>query len=82
MNLKEQYDYNMSICNHCGACVKLCPMNAIKEDTLEISEDKCIRCFSCVKRCPRRARKIIYGPKHLVCKVLKAKSKIKRSPKI
>lgn len=73
---------DMSICNHCGACVKLCPMNAIDEDTLEIRESECIRCFCCVKRCPRKARKISYRPKFLVGKILRAKSKIKKAPKI
>jgi len=73
---------DMSICNHCGICVKLCPMNAINKDTLKINEDECIRCFCCVKRCPKKARKIIYKPKFLVCKILRAKNKIKKTPRI
>jgi len=73
---------DMNICNHCGACAKLCPMNAIKEDTLGIRDDECIRCFCCVKRCHRKARKIICRPKFLVGKILIAKSKIKKAPKI
>ena len=73
---------DMSICNHCGVCVKLCPMNAINKDTLKINEDECIRCFCCVKRCPKKARKIIYKPKFLVCKILRAKNKIKKTPRI
>ncbi|MFT5875896.1 MAG: ferredoxin [Clostridium sp.] len=73
---------DMSICNHCGACVKLCPMNAINKDTLNISEKQCLRCFRCVKRCPKKARKIIYKPKFLVSKILTTKNKIKREPNI
>lgn len=73
---------NMNICNNCGACAKLCPMNAINKDTLKINENECIRCFCCVKRCPKKARQIIYKPKFLVSNILKAKSKIKKNPQI
>jgi len=70
---------DMSKCNHCGVCVKLCPMDAINKDTLEINENKCIRCFSCVKRCAKKARKIIYRPNFIVSKMLKSKNKIKKA---
>lgn len=73
---------NMSICNHCGVCVKLCPMNAVDKDTLDINEKLCLRCFSCVKSCPKKARKINYKPRILVSKVLTAKNKINKEPKI
>ncbi len=73
---------DMSICNHCGVCAKLCPMDAINKDTFEINENKCIRCFSCVKRCAKKARKIIYRPKFIVYKMLRSKNKIKRTPLI
>jgi len=41
------------ICLHCGACVGLCPVNAITlHDThIEINDD-CIECGQCVKGCP------------------------------
>ncbi|EKQ51492.1 MULTISPECIES: EFR1 family ferrodoxin [unclassified Clostridium] len=73
---------DMNICNHCGACVKLCPMNAINKDTLNIDNEKCIRCFCCVKKCSKNARKIIYRPKFIVSKMLREKNKIKRTPQI
>ena len=69
------------LCTDCGACVYLCPVGAINQDTLEINEDKCIRCFSCVKRCPKKARKIIYKKKILVTNVLKFKSRVKKEVK-
>lgn len=72
---------DMNICNHCGACASLCPMNAIDKDTLEINENQCLRCFCCVKKCPKKARRIIYKPKFLVSKVLKVKNKVIREPK-
>lgn len=73
---------DMNICNRCGVCAKLCPMNAINKDTLEITENVCIRCFSCVKICPTKARKIIYKQKFIVSKVLTSKNKISKTPRI
>ena len=73
---------DMTKCSHCNVCVKLCPMSAIDKETLEIDEEQCLRCFCCVKRCPKKARKIIYSPKFIVSKILTAKNKIKRVPKI
>ena len=70
----------MSKCNHCNVCVKLCPMGAIDNDTLEINENQCLRCFCCVKRCPKKARKIIYKPNSR-SKVLRMKNKIIKNPK-
>ena len=37
-------------CNRCGLCVKMCPVDAIDKETLEVDKDKCISCFRCVKR--------------------------------
>lgn len=73
---------DMSKCNHCNICVKLCPMSAIDNETLEIDEEQCLRCFCCVKRCPKKAREIIYKPKFLVSKVLTMKNRIIKEPKL
>lgn len=73
---------DMSICNHCCVCAKLCPMSAINEKTLIIDDNQCIRCFCCVKSCNRKARKIVYKKKFLVTRVLTAKSKVIKEPKI
>lgn len=73
---------DITLCNKCGACIKLCPMNAINKDTLKVNENKCIRCFCCVKICNKKARSIIYKPKFLVSKVLAIKNRNKRIPQI
>ncbi|OBR95503.1 MULTISPECIES: 4Fe-4S binding protein [Clostridium] len=73
---------DMSKCSHCNICVKLCPMNAIDKETLEIDEEQCLRCFCCAKRCPKKARKIIYKPRFLVSKVLTMKNRIIKEPKL
>ena len=71
-----------SLCNGCGACVKLCPMGAIYKDTLEIDEKRCLRCFACVKKCSKKARKISYKKKFIVSRFLRVKSKVKGEPKV
>ena len=52
-----------SKCISCGACVSICPVNAIRfgeDGKAEIDETKCIRCGSCGATCPVNAIKINY----------------------
>lgn len=46
-------------CTHCGACVTVCPTEALYIDkkTMQVifDSDKCIACELCVKACPPRA---------------------------
>ena len=48
-----------SRCTHCGACVTICPTEALYLDkkTMQVifDADKCIACELCVKACPPRA---------------------------
>lgn len=69
-------------CNKCGLCVKLCPMRAVDEKSLEIKETECLRCFCCVKKCARNARQIVYKKKMLVSKMLASKNKQRKEPKL
>ena len=57
-----EVDYDK--CFDCGACLSLCPMNAIsfKEDFLVVfDEEKCIGspCGTCIDACPAKAIKLI-----------------------
>ncbi len=46
------------LCTHCGACVGLCPTEAIAAgDELNTDSKSCIRCCACVKGCPLGARR-------------------------
>ena len=46
-------------CTHCGACISICPTEALYVDkkTMKVIFDpeKCIACELCVKACPPRA---------------------------
>lgn len=42
-------------CNGCGACVKVCPYDAISVNPDSGKAIKCIQCGECVKRCPVEA---------------------------
>ncbi|MDP3730571.1 MAG: 4Fe-4S binding protein [Candidatus Omnitrophota bacterium] len=46
-------------CTHCGACITVCPTEALIMDknTMKVvfDPDKCIACELCVKACPPRA---------------------------
>lgn len=46
-------------CTHCGACIVICPTEALYMDkkTMKVifDPDKCIACEMCVKGCPPRA---------------------------
>lgn len=50
-------------CTGCGACVNICPVDAIKMEADKkgflnpvVNDDICIRCGKCLKQCPLRKR--------------------------
>jgi len=45
-------------CFDCGACLSLCPTQALRfspDCSLEVEEEKCVCCEACVPACPVRA---------------------------
>ena len=46
-----------SLCNTCGACVKVCPNAAIPAEAPQTTVvEKCMICAACIKHCPQKAR--------------------------
>ncbi|MGL6195119.1 MAG: EFR1 family ferrodoxin [Thermoguttaceae bacterium] len=56
----------VALCSHCGTCVKLCPVNALKQESPEhppVVNDKCTNCLRCVAVCPTDAmRHFCFSP--------------------
>jgi ferredoxin len=58
VNKKGRITVDKEKCIDCGACISLCPTEALyfdDEDRLEFSEEKCIGCLLCLDSCPRYA---------------------------
>ncbi|QVK17105.1 4Fe-4S binding protein [Mycoplasmatota bacterium] len=53
-------NFNQTNCQNCYACVRVCPVNAIKviKNHAEIMETKCIACGKCLDVCPKNAKKV------------------------
>lgn len=48
----------MTTCTQCGACIDICPVQAITRDKngiVRINKKKCVGCFMCVGFCPEHA---------------------------
>ncbi len=60
--LSQDVVRNETRCIHCGACVVLCPTNALAVEpvtrTVNFKHTKCIACGICVPACPLRAMEI------------------------
>jgi ferredoxin len=58
-------------CNGCGACMRLCPVDAItgsKNALHGIAKDRCIECGACGRICPREAVNDPFGISRIMVK--------------
>ncbi len=58
MSITNYYaEIDPELCNGCGTCVNICPMEAIKlqDDISKIKKKRCIGCGNCVVKCPVEA---------------------------
>ncbi len=56
--LKKAVEKNEERCVHCGACISVCPTEAIRkneENKVIVEEKLCIHCGTCVTSCPTQA---------------------------
>jgi len=53
-----------SLCTACGACLKRCPVGALKlkEDKIQFRDERCIGCGLCVTTCPTEALSLMKKP--------------------
>ncbi|MDD3656545.1 MAG: 4Fe-4S binding protein [Atribacterota bacterium] len=62
--LEQEISWNKLKCNHCGACVSICPVGAliINKQTyyLEFNYQDCVVCGYCADACPVQAIEIIF----------------------
>ncbi len=56
--LKVKPKTDLELCDRCGLCRDVCPVDAISifEDRIDIDENLCLYCHACVKVCPQNAR--------------------------
>ncbi|MBU3905373.1 MAG: 4Fe-4S binding protein [Nanoarchaeota archaeon] len=54
------WNINNRKCLSCGACVGVCPVNALRltEHGVEVDKNKCILCNTCATICPVKAIKV------------------------
>jgi len=62
--LEQEVFWNEKKCNHCGACVSVCPVGALtinKENyQLEFNYQECVVCGYCADACPVGAIEYIF----------------------
>lgn len=53
-------DFSKANCKNCYACVRVCPVSAIKvqAEQANIMEERCIGCGKCLKVCPKNAKQV------------------------
>jgi Fe-S-cluster-containing hydrogenase component 2 len=64
---EEQQQNEIYVCNQCGECISVCPVEAIYRDSegvVRIEESKCVACLMCVGFCPENA--MFYNERELV----------------
>ncbi len=54
--LKVKPEINKELCDNCGICARVCPMNSIDPEDVFSYKGICIKCGACEKKCPKHAR--------------------------
>ncbi len=62
--IKKNGSPEMSNCNHCGLCIDMCPVLALKRSprgTVLLNRKICVGCQSCVAFCPKQVMRRAEG---------------------
>lgn len=54
--LKAKPKTDLSRCNQCGVCARICPMGSIDPRDASLVPGICIKCQACVRRCTKHAK--------------------------
>lgn len=72
--IKSDAGYGMVNCNHCGLCIDICPVQAIRRlgsGTVVVNKKICVGCQACIGFCPsgamRKAPEVITPFKCISC---------------
>ncbi len=59
--MQQKLSWRRDLCNFCGACVGVCPVNALflDEGKVLIDQETCIACGFCEKTCPLGALEVL-----------------------
>jgi len=62
--LSKEVVRNEKVCTHCGACINVCPTDALVIDAetreVQFNSNRCIACELCVAACPYRAMEVAF----------------------
>ena len=67
-------------CTECGACARVCPMDAIDPADVRVVDARCITCNACVKICPVAAKTFAGTPVEGVAHMLQENCAARREP--
>ncbi len=60
--LSQDISRSETKCTHCGACVSVCPSEALAVDrstmAVVFNDEKCVACEMCIRACPTRAMEV------------------------
>lgn len=72
--IKADDGFDMTVCNMCGLCIDMCPVQAIRRlpsGTVILNKNACVGCQACVGFCPRdvmrRAPDVVTPFKCIAC---------------
>lgn len=54
--LKAKPVTDKNLCDKCGVCAKVCPMQSIDYEDVSVVSGICIKCQACIRKCPKKAK--------------------------